>query len=263
LYYFRFPRILTGTALQWRIFVEFGLPVIIAMSVAAFATGIAKNGIPGFVTILMPFMAMVMPARQATGMLLPLLVFGDILSVFYWKRKARWRPLIVILIWSLIGVVIGYFLMRVIDDETFRPLLGGIIVAITILSIIRNRYNIHINQKNIALVATVGILSGTATILANGAAPLMAMYWLSLDMDKEELVGTNAWYFLVVNMVRIPFSVDLGIINSQVLRLDAMLAPLVIAGGIAGIFLLKRIDKKAFTWIMQGLALVAGIRLLI
>jgi uncharacterized membrane protein YfcA len=152
--------------------------------------------------------------------------------------------------------------MKAVDDTTFRPILGGIIISITLLAIIRNRYNLSIKPENRILVAIIGFLAGMFTLMANAAAPLMTMYLVSLKMTKEEFVGTNAWYFFVVNLARIPFSIRLGIITLEHFKLNLLLFPLVILGAAIGISLLKRIPQKTFLIITQALALIAGIRLL-
>jgi hypothetical protein len=234
----------------------------VALAIAAVGAGIAKSGVPGLVTVITPFVAMVIPARMTTGLLLPLNVCGDIISVLYWRRKAAWPQLMRILPWSLVGIVAGYFFMKQVDDITFRPILGGIIVSITVLAILRNKYNLSIKPENKILVACIGFLAGMFTLMANAAAPLITMYLVSQKMTKEEFVGTNAWFFFVVNLARIPFSIRLGIITLEHFKLNLMLFPLVILGAAIGISLLKRIPQKTFLLMTQALALIAGIRLL-
>lgn len=239
-----------------------GALAIFALCVAAFGTGLAKSGVPGLVTVLTPFVAMVMPAREATGIILPILILGDILSVLYWRRKAAWRPLLGMLPGSLAGIAIGYFLLRAIDDRAFRPILGGIIIAITLAGIASKKLNFRIKPGNKIFAASAGLLAGLFSMLANAASPIIVMYLTSLELDKEDFVGTNAWFFLATNVAKLPFSFDLGIIGPQYLVLDAALIPLVLAGGLVGIFLVKRISQKTFSAITQALALVAGARLL-
>ena len=235
---------------------------IVVMCIAAFGTGAAKSGVPGLVTVLTPLVAMTMSAREATGILLPLLIFGDIISVIYWRRKASWSRLLKMLPWTVIGIAIGFFLLRGIDDATFKPILGGIIILIVVAGIARKKYNAKIRPGNRALAAFVGALAGIFTMLANAAAPLITMYLLSMDIEKEDFVGTNAWFFFAANLIKLPFSLGLGLITTEHLVLDAALIPLVLAGGVAGILLVKRIPQKTFNTVTQALALIAGVRLL-
>lgn len=241
---------------------DIGVYGIIALAAAGFLTGVAKNGVPGLVTVVTPFVAMVIPARTATGMLLPLLVTGDITAVIFWRKKTVWKQLFRLFPWTLGGIVSGFFVMRAVDDATFRPILGAIIIAMTLLGLLRKRYNLRISPDNKPLVAIVGFLAGMFTLMANAAAPLLAMYFLSLNLDKEELVGTNAWFFFVVNLIRVPFTIGLGVLTLDRFLVDLMLVPLVLAGAYVGSKFLKKIPLKTFAWITEGLALVAGIRLI-
>lgn len=243
-------------------YVDIGVYGIIALAAAGFLTGVAKNGVPGLVTVVTPFVAMVIPARTATGMLLPLLVTGDITAVIFWRKKTVWKQLFRLFPWTLGGIVSGFFVMRAVDDATFRPILGAIIIAMTLLGLLRKRYNLRISPDNKPLVAIVGFLAGMFTLMANAAAPLLAMYFLSLNLDKEELVGTNAWFFFVVNLIRVPFTIGLGVLTLDRFLVDLMLVPLVLAGAYVGSKFLKKIPLKTFAWITEGLALVAGIRLI-
>ena len=241
---------------------EIGTLSIIVLCIAALGTGISKGGVPGLVTVLTPFTAMVMPARVATGVLLPILILGDIVSVIYWRRKAAWNQLLKMLPWTVVGIAIGYFLMRLIDDETFKPILGCIIIFITVAGILRKKYDAKFRPENKLLAALIGIFAGLFSMLANAAAPLVTMYLLSLNLDKEDFVGTNAWFFLITNLLKLPFSFGLGIITVRHLLLDASMIPLVVGGVAVGIALLKRIPQKTFNIIVQALALVAGAKLL-
>jgi uncharacterized membrane protein YfcA len=235
---------------------------LVSLFAAAFSSGIAKSGIPGLVTLITPLLALIMPAKQATGILLPILVLSDILAVIYWRRRARWPLILAILPWTIAGIAIGYFLMGLVDDAKFRPILGAIIVAITLLGILRARYDTKIKPDNRILAALIGLLAGISTMMANAAAPLLIMYFLGFGLEKEEFIGTNAWYFLIVNVAKLPFNFALGTTTLEFLALDALLTPLVVAGIAIGILIVKRMSQKTLTIVMQAMALIAGVRLL-
>jgi len=112
---------------------------MLAVSGAAFITGFSKSGMPG-IGILIPLLAaMAMPARVSTGFILPVLIEGDCIAVAYWRRKAAWRSLLRILPSAAVGIAGGYFLMGVLSDALFKPLLGGMILAIVGLDLARYR----------------------------------------------------------------------------------------------------------------------------
>ena len=242
---------------------ELSPAVIAVMCIAAFATGISKSGLPGLVTVVTPIVAMTMPSRMASGILLPILIAADIISVIYWRRKAAWNRLGWIIPGATGGLVIGYFLLRSIDDDTFKPVLGIIIIAVTLLSMAQKRFRLKINHESKGIPLAIGLFAGICNMLANAAAPVLAMYLLALDMDKEDFVGTNAWFFLITNAAKLPLSLALGTVSVSHLGFDALIFPLVLAGGAAGIFFLKKIPQKTFNAFIMALALVAGANLLL
>ena len=108
----------------------------------------------------------------------------------------------------------------------------------------------------------MGFLAGVTTMLANAAGPIMAIYLLAMRLDKKEFLGTIAWYFFIVNLVKVPFMVNVGIMNSQTLLTNLALLPGIIVGGVLGIGLAERIPTKTFNRVMSVLAAVVAILLI-
>jgi uncharacterized protein len=228
---------------------------------AAFLTGFSKAGVPG-IGILIPLLAaMAMPARVSTGFILPVLVEGDCVAVAYWRRKAAWGSLLRILPWTALGVVGGYFLMGALSDAVFKPLLGGMILAIVALDLARRALGIELRSDNRVLAAAIGVLAGVFTMLANAAGPVMTVYLLAMKLPKEDFVGTSAWFYFIVNLFKLPFSLALGLVTLSTLKIDLMLLPIVIAGSFVGVLVMKRLPQKAFNIIAQALAIVGGLKL--
>ena len=107
----------------------------------------------------------------------------------------------------------------------------------------------------------MGLLAGIATMLANAAGPIMALYFLAVTLPKLELVGTSAWFFLVLNCIKIPFSLSLGLIHFDTLTLNAILMPCIAAGLFLGRWLVVRIPQKAFDGFLLAFAGIAALRL--
>jgi uncharacterized membrane protein YfcA len=234
---------------------------IAAVVAAALVTGFSKSGLPG-VGILIPILAaMAMPARASTGFILPVLIEGDCVAVAYWRRKASWPSLVRVLPWTALGIIAGYFLMGRIPDEVFRPLLGGMILAIVGLDVARRAARIELRVESRAFAAIIGILAGAFTMIANAAGPVMTIYLLSMNLPKDEFVGTGAWFYFIINLFKLPFSIALGLVTWGTLKIDLMLLPLVLAGSAAGVLVMKRIPQRAFNLIAQALAVVGGLKL--
>jgi uncharacterized membrane protein YfcA len=82
-------------------------------------------------------------------------------------------------------------------------------------------------------------------------------------MDKMTFVGTAAWFYLVVNLSKVPFSVQLGLMTPGSLAFDLLLLPVVFLGGLVGRQLLGRVSQSWFEWITIALAAGAALRLIL
>jgi uncharacterized protein len=234
---------------------------IAAICGAAFITGFSKSGVPGLGILIPTLAAMAMPARASTGFILPVLIGGDCVAVGYWRRKADWPSLLRVLPWTALGIVAGYFLMGSLSDAIFKPLLGAMILAIVGLDLLRRLAKMELRAESRAVAAVIGILAGAFTMIANAAGPVMTIYLLSMGLPKDEFVGTGAWFYFIINLFKLPFSVALGLVTWSTFKIDLALVPLVLAGSAAGVLVMKRLPQKAFDLTAQLLAVVGGIRL--
>lgn len=231
---------------------------------AALCVGLAKTGFGGLGIVAVVLFAQVFPAKESTGAILPLLVAGDLLGVFFYRRHANWRDLWKLLPPTVAGIVCGWWLMPRIPDGVFGAFLGWLILGLMALTILQRRFPglLRGAENHRALGVLAGWGTGLTTMLANAAGAITAFYFLAKRMDKMTFVGTAAWYFLIVNIAKIPFSTQLGLITSDSLKFDLLLLPAVLAGGILGRILLRRVPQRAFEWITILLATASALRLI-
>ena len=239
--------------------VELGLAIF-----AMLLVGMGKAGVPGAGILVVPMMAEIFPAKQSTGILLVMLVVADICAVIYYRRHAQWKLLLKLLPSTAIGVIIGYFCVDHISDEMFRPLIGGIIAVMLILMVLnRKGYladgNIPIGRRW-AWGAGLGV--GVTTMIANAAGPISAIYLLALRLNKNNFIGTRAWYMLLVNCFKLPFSASLGLITAESLTFNLKMIPAVLLGALFGFWLVKRISPKVFMALIEILAAISAGKML-
>jgi hypothetical protein len=227
----------------------------------AVLSGFSKSGVPGIGILIPALGAMAMQARASTGFILPVLIEGDCVAVGYWQRKAEWRRLLRILPWTGLGIVVGYFLMRILSDAVFKPLLGAMILLIVAIDLARRAAKVELRAESSVLAAAIGILAGAFTMIANAAGPVMTIYLLSLNLSKEEFVGTGAWFYFIINLFKLPFSVALGLVTWSTVLVNLELLPLVLIGSLIGVLAMKRMSQNAFNIIAEALAVVGGVRL--
>ncbi len=233
------------------------------VALCAALVGISKTGIPGMGILVVPLLASVVPAKTSVGLLLPMLIFADIFAVTYYRRSAVWSHLVKLLPAAVVGVVIGYFLLDRINSAQLKPIIGIIVLTLLGINYWRNR---GLKEQDIPrqwwFAAVMGLLAGVTTMLANAAGPIMIIYLLAMRLPKQEFIGTGAWYFFLINWFKVPFSANLGLINAETLKINLFCFPIIAAGAIAGIFVLKRIPQKFFNNLIQILAGLAACRLI-
>ena len=229
----------------------------------ALLVGVSKTGIAGLGMLFVVIFAQIMPAKQATGLVLPLLCFGDIMAVASYRRHTQWRYLWRLFPWTAAGVVLGYVALGRMDNRQARLLIGWIILGLLALHVARRmRAATEVPEHAWWFAPLVGVLAGFTTLVANAAGPLMAIYLLSMRLPKMEYVGTGAVFFLLLNLFKVPFMVHLGLINQSSFSLNLLLAPAVFAGTLLGRKILVKLDQRLFENLALGLSAAAGLKLL-
>ena len=235
------------------------------MALAAFGIGISKTGLPGIGILSILMTAAVIPAKASTGLILPMLILGDVFAVTFYRRHAVWRHLVRLIPCAGVGVVAGWIVLERVNDRQLRPIIGAIVLAMIALNWWRMRRmggDIRV-PRGWWFPVLMGLAAGMTTMMANAAGPIMVIYLLAMRLPKTEFIGTGAWYFLLVNLFKVPFSASLALINPSSLRFNLLLAPLVILGALAGMRVARHIPEQAFNVAVQILAVAAVLYLLI
>ena len=234
------------------------------LACGALGVGISKSGLAGMSLIHVLVFAHVFGAKASTGVLLPLLIVGDCCAVGLIGREVDWRYVLRLLPPAIIGVVLGWVLLGRLDEAAFRPLIGTIILLLCAGQLARMwRADLFASVPHTQAFAwTMGVLGGVTTMLANAAGPVIALYLLAVSLPKLRLVATGAWFFFVLNISKIPFSASLGLIDSQTLLVDLMLAPFVIGGLLVGLLVVRRLPQKLFDTLLLAFTAVAAVRLI-
>lgn len=228
----------------------------------ALLIGVAKTGITGLSLLFVSLFAAVMPARQSTGVVLPLMIVGDVVAVLSYRRHAQWTHLWRLFPWAGSGVVLGYLALGRMNDRQTGDAMGAIIVGLAILHIYRRlRPGGHEAEHGAWFAPVIGILAGFTTLVSNSSGPLMVIYLLAMRLPKMEYMGTMAVFFMLINFFKLPFMVSLGLVNPQSLALNLYLTPAVLAGAWAGKWLLGRINQQSFDTIALVLTLCAAAKM--
>jgi uncharacterized membrane protein YfcA len=231
--------------------------------VAGVFVGLTKTGVPGLGILIVPLMATLFPAKQSVGALLLMLIVGDVFAVTYYRRYTQWKRL-----WGLfpavaVGIAAGTFTLSKIDSATLKPMLGWLVLCMLGLEIARQRFEWTDVPHKWWFVVGTGFLAGFTTTVGNLAGPIMGIYLISKGMPKHQFMGTAAVFFCIVNLCKVPLFARLGMITGETIRFDVFAIPFIVAGALAGKWLLPRIPQKVFNATVLILAAVAALRLIL
>ncbi|WP_420032144.1 sulfite exporter TauE/SafE family protein [Streptomyces sp. cg28] len=240
-----------------------------ALAAAALLVGFSKTAVSGANTVSLAVFAAILPARASTGVLLPILIFGDILAVLTYRRHAHWPTL-----WRLFpavaaGVLVGTAFLAFAGDGLVRGSIGVILLVMAAVTVWRRRQaEAPKTEENPTRAARVkagsyGVLGGFTTMVANAGGPVMSMYLLSAGFKKLGFLGTSAWFFLIVNSAKVPFSAGLGLIDGRSLLLDAALVAFVVPGALIGKVAVNRINQRLFEQLVIAATVLGGLQLLL
>lgn len=236
-----------------------------AVIIAAFLVGFAKTGIGGIVLIAIPILASAFGGKDSTGILLPMLLMGDVFAVWYYRKSVIWKNVATPLPWAIIGLAIGAVVGNYISDKTFIIFIGVIILFCLIILVIMEKRDKNLNVPNAAwFYILVGILCGFSSMIGNAAGPIFSVYLLALGFKKNNFMGTNSWFFFIINSLKVPLQIFVWHnIDWRTLSIAALMLPVLVIGAVLGFIVLKKINDKIFRYIVIGMTALAALRLFI
>lgn len=237
---------------------EWGLLIL-----SAILTGMSKTGLQGATLLIVPALAIVFGGKESSGLLLPMLVIADIFAVYYYRRHAEWKYLFRLAPFTIAGVFLGIYVGDVISDEQFKTLMGAIILASLALMIWREWKKSDDKIPDAWwFSAVVGLAGGFSTMIGNAAGPVMAVYLLSMRLPKNVYIGTGAWFFLLLNIFKVPFHILVWeTISFQSFSINLLMAPVILAGAILGVGIIKKIPEKPYRVFVIVMTAAAALRL--
>nr|WP_314840585.1 sulfite exporter TauE/SafE family protein [uncultured Microbacterium sp.] len=239
----------------------------VALGVAAITIGISKTALPGGNVLAIALFAAVLPARTSTAAMLLLLMVGDVFALITYRRHAHWPTLLRLAPAVVAGLVVGFLFLAYAGDGIVRRAIGVILLLMIAVTLWRRRRQRRLAADALVpggalLAGTYGTLGGFTTMVANAGGPVLSMYFLATRLPVQVFLGTSAWFFAIINLVKVPFLAGLGLFHGQVLLMDAVLAPLVVIGALVGIRLARRMDQALFDRIVIVLTVAGAIYLL-
>jgi uncharacterized membrane protein YfcA len=265
----------------------------LTLALAAIVVGVSKTSIGGLGTVAVALFALVLPAKESTAAVLLLLIVGDIVAVSLYRRQADWDQLRRLLPAVVPGIIVGAIFLGLVSDRVLLVSIGLLVlIAVGLQLTLRWHQTKRVAAVRRpegptgqtaasgapevaapALAATggaaaerpappvnrwaavaAGLAAGFTTMVANAAGAVMSLYLLAIKADKVRFVATGAWFFLLVNVSKVPFSVGLGLIHLRTLGSLATLIPVVLLGTWLGGRFLRSLSQHSF----EGLTILAS-----
>jgi len=242
---------------------QFSLEQWSVLLLAAFLTGMAKAGLKGFSMLVVPMMAAAFGGRPSTGLLLPLLCMADVFAVRFYNRHADWGYLVRLLPPAMVGVLVALVVGLVVSDEIFTAMIAWIVIGSVVLLILQETADFsRLLARQPMLGYLFGWLGGFTTMIGNAAGPVMAVYLLATRIPKNNYMGTIAWFFLVINLFKVPLHIWVwGTISWGSFAANLMALPVIGLGVWLGVLIVRRIPEKAFRYLVIAMTLVMAIKL--
>ncbi len=243
---------------------DFTLAQWIWVAAAALAVGFSKMGLSGVMTIIIPIMASLFGGKESTGILLPILLTGDIFAVAYYRQHAQWHAIKRLLLWAGIGLILGTIVGNYVNDTQFKTILAvSVMVCVGLMIWIETKGSGFSVPDKPWFYALTGIASGFTTMIGNAAGPIMSLYLVAMGYRKNNFIGTYAWFFLIINALKIPLQVFLWHnITLNNAALAAVMIPVVALGALLGALTVKKINEKLFRYLVIVMTAIAAVRLL-
>ena len=236
----------------------------IGLCLSAVLIGMSKTGISGVSSISVPLLALVFGSKLSTGVTLPMLILADLFAVWYYNRHAEWHYLFRLLPWTAVGVLLGVWLGKDLSENLFKNLMALIILSGAGIMLLLDRIKTVQLPSGGWFAAVIGICAGFATMVGNLAGGFVLIYFLAMRLPKAVLIGTGAWFFLLINLFKLPFHIfTWHTVSWPSFTLNLTMIPLLLLGAWAGIAIVSRLGEQSYRNVLILLTAVGALALIL
>jgi uncharacterized membrane protein YfcA len=225
---------------------------------------------------MIPLLALIFGAKESTGVVLPMLCFADLVAVIYYRRAAEWKYIIRLLPWALAGFGLALLVDRVVPARGFKALIGACILTGLVVMFWNDRRGKAAAVSSAMPSATpsatapatpsawwfsaiFGVMGGFSTMIGNAAGPIMSVFLLSMRLRKTSFVGTAAWFFMIVNYLKVPLQLFVWHnIRVEGLLFGVTLIPAILAGAALGVLVVKNVSESRYRVIVYIMTIVSA-----
>ena len=229
----------------------------------AFLIGVSKSGLKGTAMISIPLLAYLYGGKASVGIILPFLIMGDLMALTFYFKSGKIKYIIKLIPWAVVGILIAVYVGNQINDQQFKLTIAIAIIVCLILLL----YN-EIRKKKINLIdnrffsGSLGLAGGFATMMGNAAGPIFNLYLLSMRLPKEAYIGTGAWFYLFLNIFKVPFHIiSWQTITFKTIQLNFIMFPALLLGAFVGKKVVSYIPEKEYRYLIYTVILLSAVLL--
>ena len=229
----------------------------------ALIVGFSKTGIGGLIMLVIPVLASVFGGKESTGVILPMLLAGDVFAVWYYHRHAEWSNIRKLLPWSFAGIVSGAVVGNYINDTQFKALIAILVLICLFILVYTEKKGDSLKvPEKMWFFALTGIAAGFASMIGNAAGPIFSVYLLARGFKKNDFMGTGAWFFLLINLTKLPFQIFYWHnVTANTLITTGIVLPAIAVGAFLGVIVIRKINEKPFRYIILAMTAITAVRL--
>ena len=240
-----------------------GLAVLlVAISKSGFGGGLGSLGLP--------VMIFALPPKFAIAVLLPLYLVTDVFVAFTWRKFPILRILKFMVFGGVVGQILGWICFDILEDK-YILILIGILALITVAKYIKAEFFFKalIKEKTkqieptfLRALAWCGFSGFSSFVALTGGIPAQ-IFLLPVGLERQAFVGTMSFYFLSINLAKLPFFFDLNVFSAKSIVLSIILLPILPLGIILGKWLNNKLSDRLFYHISHGALFLCGVNIIV
>ncbi len=232
---------------------------------AVILVGFSKAGLGGAVGGLgVPLMSLAIATPQAVAILLPILIVMDAMGLWAFRGRVDLHVLRHAVPAGIAGTIVGALLFREVDPRWITGLIG---FEAVVFGVQKLREGVSAWQGTPRPFSRGrawfwSTVSGFTSFVSHAGGPPLMQFLVPLKLDRKVFVGTVAWFFAIINVVKLaPYGV-LGLFDWTNLGTSAALLPVVPIGYLLGLRFIQRVRIEVFASIAAWAMVLTGIKLL-
>lgn len=226
--------------------------------------GLSKGGLTGVSLLAMPLLSLFMPPMHAAGILLPVLLVQDAVTVYTFRKAWDRETLVRMLPGALLGIGFGTLTAVIVTPGQIRLAVGLLAIAFCLNAWFGSKPAGGTQVPHDWLRSTgLAALSGYSSFVIHAGGVPYNLYTLPRINSRELFVGTSSVFFALINVIKIVPYWGLGQLTAANLQLSAVLLPVAVLANIGGIYLVRRIPNLLFYRAVHGLTFCVGLKLVI